>query len=447
MKTLSDYMSQSASLVIRNNVNIGSVLCCLSHYLTYSGEISRRKWLRKAFALQTALIKAALTAALTMIFFILLWFTPVYAADAAALSLDIRVETDTASPVMPRENVNYKLYVDNLGAEAWLRIHTSTYAENLNRSFGNEYIHNADGWVRRGSYIYFTRKADAASSILAIDGFTVPDTNMSRNATLKLSVRAEAIDTRAVTPDFTTDDPWKGHTTDTVRTLNDTNSYTADKSSVSTVRTQAGNTNRSSSGSSGGSSSNASDALIRYNAPIANALSSSGRWTLADAEHKLWQYIAEGGRLAKDGWYYIYNSYSGEGGKTEWFYFDNSGYMQTGWTVMNSTDWYHLHELSDGSLGALTTGWYTDTQDSKTYYLNNTTGLMQSGWQTIGNKAYYFTPLSEIPGPNWVYTLISGTAFGRWLYGSLNARSYGSMYINETTPDGSRVDASGAKIS
>ena len=115
--------------------------------------------------------------------------------------------------------------------------------------------------------------------------------------------------------------------------------------------------------------------------------------------------------------------------------------------MMNSSDWYHLHEISDGSLGALSTGWYTDTQDNKRYYLDSSTGLMQVGWKTIGDKSYYFTNLSDIPGPSWVYTLISGTTFGRWLYNRLSSHSYGSLYINESTPDGSIVDSAGAKVS
>lgn len=376
-----------------------------------------------------------------------------FAEDSNNVSLDIWVETDTGAPITPRQKVGYKLYVDNLGGESWIRVHISTSAENLNRTFGYEYINNADGWVRRGSYLYLMRKAMPASSILAIDGFTVPDTSMTHNATLNLSVWAEGIDVRAVTPDFSLEDPWKGHNPDTVKALKeDDKASKQETSSASSQINSSGNSGRGSSNSSGSShsswsgSSGSSNALNGYKAPTANALSSSGTWILADAEHKLWRYIAENGSFAKDGWYYIYNSSTGNGGSTQWFYFNNSGYMQTGWTTMNSSDWYHLHEISDGSLGSLTTGWYKDTQDNKTYYLDNTTGRMLSGWQIIGDKSYYFTPLSEIPGPGWIYTLISGTSFGRWLYGSLNTRSYGSMYINETTPDGSHVDINGAKI-
>ncbi len=393
-----------------------------------------------------------------------------YAADSNNVALDIWVDTDTGTPIAPRETVNYKLYVENLAGEAWIRVHVSTSAENLNRTFGYEYINNADGWIRRGSYLYLTQKAQPASTILAIDSFTVPDTDRTSNATLNLSVWAEGIDTRAVTPDFSLDDPWKGHNPDTVKKLDEDDSSSNDKNNQPTVpngsdngssgsgntSSGSGSTSSSSGSSSSGSrtssnssrsgSSASSNTLNSYKAPVANAAASTGTWILADAEHKLWQYKSENGTLAKDGWYYIYNGSANNVGKTQWFYFNNSGYMQTGWTTMNSADWYHLNEISDGSLGALSTGWYKDIQDNKTYYLDNITGRMQSGWQTIGDKSYYFTQLSEIPGPSWIYTLISGTSFGRWLYRSLNTRSYGSMYINETTPDGSQVDLNGAKV-
>lgn len=366
-----------------------------------------------------------------------------YAADSGGISLGIRVETDMSTPVMPRQSVPYRLFVDNKANEAWIRIYALTDSENLEPPFDASYLETADGWIRKGDYLYLTRKAASKSSILAVDGFRVPDADASKDASLKLSVRAEGIDVRVVTPDFSLDDPWKGHTPDTV-----TDYYDNSRSSGSG---SGGAGNSGGSGGSGNSTRNSSraDALSahnRYNAPTANAASSSGVWKCLDTELNIWQYLTDSGSYAKDGWYYIYNNFAGNGGKTQWFYFDKSGYMQTGWTAMNTRDWYHLHEISDGSLGALSTGWYSDMQDNKRYYLDTVTGLMQSGWQNIGGKSYYFASLSEIPGPNWVYTLISGTSFGKWLYNTLNVRSYGSMYIDETTPDGSKVDASGAKI-
>ncbi len=386
---------------------------------------------------------------------------PVHAADPYEISLDIRVETDSESQVMPREIVPYKLFIDNKGGEAWIRVHALTSAVNIDDSFTASNLHMANGWIRRGSYLYLTRKATPASTILAVDRFTVPDIDSSHDASLSIAVRAEAIDTRAVTPDFELEDPWKGQSPDTITEYNksdsssDNNGFGGNKGNSSGNSSQGGSGNSSnksnnsgSSGnsSSGGGSSSSSVSSNRYSKPTVNAASSNGSWYCTDTANKLWQYRFDDGSLARDGWYLIFNKYASDVGSTQWFYFNDSGLMQTGWAMMNSSDWYHLHESSDGSLGALSTGWYTDTQDNKRYYLDSSTGLMQVGWKTIGDKSYYFTTLSDIPGPSWVYTFISGTAFGRWLYNSLSSHSYGSMYINESTPDGSIVDSNGAKL-
>lgn len=402
--------------------------------------------------------------------------TPVHAADPYEISLDIRVETDSSAPVMPRENVPYKLFVENNGGEAWIRVHALTSAVNTDDSFTTANLHTANGWIRRGNYLYLTRKAAPASSILAVNGFTVPDIDISYNASLSISVRAEAIDIRSVTPDFELDDPWKGQNPDTITEYNksDSSSGNTDSdrnnggSSGSGSQGGSGNSHNGSgnsgssnisggSNSSGGSGSGnrsssgggsaSSGSFNRYSKPTINAAASSGTWYCIDSDNNLWQYRFDNGSIAKDGWYLIFNKYASEVGATQWFYFNSSGLMQTGWAMMNSSEWYHLHEISDGSLGALSTGWYTDTQDNKRYYLDGSTGLMQVGWKTIGDKSYYFTNLSDIPGPSWVYTLISGTTFGRWLYNRLSSHSYGSLYINESTPDGSIVDSAGAKVS
>ncbi len=370
-----------------------------------------------------------------------------YAADSYEIALGIRTETDQNEALYPGQTVSYKLYVDNKKGEAWIRIHALTSSEGLNDSFTNDNLLLCDGWIRRGSYLYLTTKAPAESTLLAADGFNVPDVTESSNASLTVSVRAEAIDVRALTPDFDSDDPWKGQTPDTVTKYTD--NHSSGSAGGSGSGGGSGSSGNSGSSGSGGTVRNrnlSAGGLKRYPAPVVNAEVSSGGWYCVDKEHSLWRYGSGSTDYAADGWYYIYNSYAGSGGKTQWFCFDKSGYMLTGWTSSGGSSWYHLHELSDGSLGSLSTGWYTDAQDNKRYYLDESIGLMQSGWKDIGGKSYYFTSLSEIPGPSWVYSLISGTSLGKWIYKSLNARSFGSMYINERTPDGSIVDSDGVKI-
>lgn len=354
-----------------------------------------------------------------------------YADPGYEIALGIRADTDSSIPVMPRSDVHYRLYIDNLKGPAWIRIYTSVSSSGINDSFTTDCLKLNDGWIRKGNYCYLKSKAAPASSILAIDGFRVPDSDHSENASLTISARAEAIDIRSVTPDFDLDDPWKGNTPDTVTEFRDIKS--------------------SSSGGSGGSSRNSSrsssSGLKRYAAPEAKADCSSGNWYCIDKDKKLWKYGSDKYGYAKDGWYYIYNSYAGNGGKTQWFYFDSSEYMQTGWSYPAAQkNWYHLNELSDGSLGALSTGWYSDAQDKKRYYLDPVTGVMYTGWQLIDGRSYYFAALKDIPGPTWIYKLLQGTGIGKWIYNSVSQRSLGSMYINETTPDGNRVDTNGVMI-
>lgn len=357
-------------------------------------------------------------------------FLTAYADPGYEITLGIRADTDSSVPVMPRSDVHYRLYVDNLKGPAWIRIYIDTSSAGINDSFTTDCIKLSDGWIRKGNYCYLTSKAAADSSIQATDGFRVPDIEHSDNATLTISVRAEAIDIRSVTPDFDLDDPWKGNTPDTVAEFRDTQ------------RSSSGG-----GGSSRNSSRSSSSGLKRYSAPQANAESSAGSWYCIDKDKKLWKYGSDKTGYAKNGWYYIYNSYAGNGGKTQWFYFDSSEYMQTGWAYpAGQQSWYHLNELSDGSLGALSTGWYTDTQDNRHYYLDPVTGIMYTGWQLIDGKSYYFAAIRDIPGPTWVYKLLQGTSFGKWIYTSVNRRSLGSMYMNETTPDGNRVDSNGVMI-
>ena len=104
---------------------------------------------------------------------------------------------------------------------------------------------------------------------------------------------------------------------------------------------------------------------------------------------------------------------------TAWYFFDEAGYMKTGWLNHNGK-WYFLSTVSDGSLGAMKTGWLQDTIDGNWYYLDAVSGEMKTGWQEIGGKRYYLN--------------------------TEQSRKLGAMYRNEKTPDGMQVDESGARI-
>ena len=104
-------------------------------------------------------------------------------------------------------------------------------------------------------------------------------------------------------------------------------------------------------------------------------------------------------------------------GTGAWYFFDEAGYMKTGWHHSNGK-WYYLGEVSDGTLGAMKTGWVLDPNDAHWYYLNPGDGAMRTGWLEAGGRWYY---LNE----------------GK-------TRPLGAMYRNEKTPDGYIVDDSGA---
>ena len=164
-----------------------------------------------------------------------------------------------------------------------------------------------------------------------------------------------------------------------------------------------------------------------------------GEWKLIDDENHIWEYHFADGSKAADGWLYLYNPYSQDADKYNWFCFDEKGIMQFGWIKTENENWYFCHEVSDGNLGKLKRGWHHDLDDERDYYLDPVTGIMQTGWRQIEGKYYYFTLLEETKRQNWFWN----TEIGRWIYDFLGYRTYGSMYKNEKTPDGYWVDSEG----
>ena len=150
-------------------------------------------------------------------------------------------------------------------------------------------------------------------------------------------------------------------------------------------------TQRPSSGSSGGSSSGGGGGSSR--SVIGSAMSpnfdSAGTW-IQDSTG--WWYQNKDGSYPAACWQlFTYN------GTSEWYHFDEKGYMQTGWFTDTDGNRYYLHAVSDG-----------------------TRGRMYTGWNLIDGVWYYFNPTSD------------GTK--------------GALFMNRQTPDGYRVDASGAWV-
>ena len=151
-------------------------------------------------------------------------------------------------------------------------------------------------------------------------------------------------------------------------------------------------TQRPSSGSSGGSSSGGGGGGSSRSV-IGSAMSpnsdSAGTW-IQDSTG--WWYQNKDGSYPATCWQLLtYN------GTSEWYHFDEKGYMQTGWFTDTDGNRYYLHAVSDG-----------------------TRGRMYTGWNLIDGVWYYFNPTSD------------GTK--------------GSLFMNRQTPDGYRVDASGAWV-
>lgn len=201
----------------------------------------------------------------------------------------------------------------------------------------------------------------------------------------------------------------------------------------------------SSSGGPGGPGGAAGSSTI-YASPDARAMGgngySDGQWQLIDEQARKWVYILKDGNRAKSGWMYIYNPYSTDGQKNGWFCFDDEGIMRVGWIAAADGTWRFCQDMSDGNFGRMVRGWYQDPADRSWYYLEETTGIMQSGWAQIGGKWYYFATASDAPNQSWKYD----EAAGKLVQTQPGRRSYGAMYQNETTPDGYAVDENGAWV-
>jgi hypothetical protein len=163
-----------------------------------------------------------------------------------------------------------------------------------------------------------------------------------------------------------------------------------------------------------------------------------GNWEQLDTTGENWKFHLTGGTYVTGSWALIRATYNGQ--KVDYFYhFDANGLMDRGW-LLESTDghWYYLSEDQSDILGHMFTGWVYNKDDGRWYYLD-TKGDMVLGWKQISGKWYYFAPSSPIQ--TWSYNTLTR----KWYYNNIeNDRPMGSLYINESTPDGYSVDTSGA---
>ncbi len=115
---------------------------------------------------------------------------------------------------------------------------------------------------------------------------------------------------------------------------------------------------------------------------------------------------------------------------------DSKGEKYSGWFIDSKEDWYYFNETDK----AMKTGWYHDDKDGYWYYLNLSDGKMVTGWKIIDGKDYFFQPVRDMGNYHF------NNEQEKWYY-SINSKvPYGAMYVNTTTPDGSKVNEAGAKI-
>ncbi len=156
----------------------------------------------------------------------------------------------------------------------------------------------------------------------------------------------------------------------------DSDSSTATKSDTSHSSNSSSGTGSGGGGSSGGK--------------ISSGLSKQifGSW---EKDAVGWWYKKSDGSWPVNSWYNLpYN------GISNWYYFNEMGYMATGWITDNGQK-YYLNPVSDGSQGKMLTG-----------------------WQFIEGKWYYFHPVPD--------------------------GMQGRLYINTITPDGYKVGMDGTWI-
>jgi hypothetical protein len=108
---------------------------------------------------------------------------------------------------------------------------------------------------------------------------------------------------------------------------------------------------------------------------------------------------------------------------------------KSGWIYNNKEDeWYYY---SGRTRNTLKKGWHYDNYDNKWYYLDLDSGKMFKGWHLISGKWYFFTP--QTSEKTWELG-----SDGEWYYlNNTDIRPLGSMYRNEVTPDGYRVNEDG----
>lgn len=153
-----------------------------------------------------------------------------------------------------------------------------------------------------------------------------------------------------------------------------------------------------------------------------NVPDTGGNWS---GTNDNWEYIKPDGSLARDEWV---------GSNGYWYFIDADGKLRFNWYEDTGNKWFMLNREHNGHFGAALKGWYYEKQDGKWYFLNPADSSLLTGWQFINGKWYYFHINNGQP-------TYKGNNDSGWNY--TDGRPHGSMYVNETTPDGYKVNSLG----
>ena len=168
-------------------------------------------------------------------------------------------------------------------------------------------------------------------------------------------------------------------------------------------------------------------------------MGTDGNWDNFDVARYKWAFLLKDGNRIKNQWANLRYTHNGIT-RTYAYHFNEDGVMDSGWYLDKNGKWYFLNILHDGWFGRMVTGWHLDQYDGHWYWLDLTSGVMATGWKYINEKWYYFNPSAS--APTWKYEVITG----QWVFMGNMERPLGSMYQDEMTPDGYRVDLNGAWV-
>ena len=286
-------------------------------------------------------------------------------------------------------------------------------------------------------YIYFDNDADQrANTAGALNNAITRAQGMvnARNLTIADEARLQDAINRA-NAILSQTSPRKASTPELQAILDEINRYLG----VRPIISGGGGGSRGSSGGSGGGSGSSSGVInTQANVQAAGAyrVGVDGDWELVDAANHKWVFNLKNGTRVT-GWQKLAYTY-GNTTRTEWYHFAGDNIMDHGWFLdQNTNRWYYLSDVHDGFFGHMVEGWHQDDQDGRWYYQNLNSGEMLLNWQHIGDAWYYLNPYNN--GPTWFYNNATQT----WDYSNNSDRPYGSLYVNETTKDGYKVDENG----